>query len=420
MSTHLAGYQPFPFPKDLFAKFIKENDGYFPIRLQALPEGTVANAHTPVYQITAEGEYSRLVTFFETLLTQVWYPTTVATLSRRARERIEGGFERSSAAGRADPGVDFGLHDFGFRGCCTVEQAMLGGSAHLLNFRGTDTMAAAYYVQMELNGGKPVGTSVPASEHSVMTAWPTELEAIERMVDEFGAGTYSVVMDSYDYSRALHELLPVVKEKKLGKGGVLVIRPDSGDPVWCVVEGLKALEKTFGAEENARGYKVVNKARVIQGDGINITTLGEILDAVLAAGFSAENVVFGMGAGLLQKVNRDTMSFATKLCYIVNADGREMNVMKRPTTDSGKTSLPGVLEVKRVGGVPTVFPEGAGPAGEEDLLRTVYDKGPVPGAWEGTFDALRDKVQREWEACPPKYDPLSDELKLKVAQVLGK
>lgn len=57
--------------RDLFEKFIRENDGYFPIKVQGLPEGTVANSHVPVYQITAEGDYARLVTFFETILTQV-------------------------------------------------------------------------------------------------------------------------------------------------------------------------------------------------------------------------------------------------------------------------------------------------------------------------------------------------------------
>lgn len=96
---------------------------------------------------------------------QVWYPSTVATLSRRARTILEAAYEKSAEGGREHPSVEHSLHDFGFRGCCTVEQAMMGGSAHLLNFRGTDTMIAAYYVQNVLNGGRPVGDSVPASEH---------------------------------------------------------------------------------------------------------------------------------------------------------------------------------------------------------------------------------------------------------------
>ena len=84
--------------------------GYFPVRLEALPEGSVVHAHCPVYQaragcfafrciqahpphgawphkVTAERPYTGLVTYLETLLTMVWYPTTVATLSRRIRVR---------------------------------------------------------------------------------------------------------------------------------------------------------------------------------------------------------------------------------------------------------------------------------------------------------------------------------------------
>lgn len=69
-------------------------------------------------------------------------------------------------------------------------------------------------------------------------------------------------------------------------------------------QALRALDKVFGSDTNAKGYKVLRGAGVIQGDGINITTLAKILDAVLGEGFSAENVAFGMGGGLLQRVNR--------------------------------------------------------------------------------------------------------------------
>lgn len=60
----------------------------------------------------------------------------------------------------------------------------------------------------------------------------------------------------------------------------------------------------FGSDTNSKGYKVIRGAGVIQGDGINVAMIGKILDAVVAAGFSAENVAFGMGGGLLQRVNR--------------------------------------------------------------------------------------------------------------------
>lgn len=83
-----------------------------------------------------------------------------------------------------------------------------------------------------------------------------------------------------------------------------------------------------------------------------------------------------MGGGLLQRVNRDTMQFATKLNHIVYADGTTRDVAKMPKTDVNKCSLPGVLGVKRVGGVPTVFPAHMLEAGE-NLLEVVYDCGLV-------------------------------------------
>jgi nicotinic acid phosphoribosyltransferase len=202
--THLApSYGPFVYPKDLFMKFVTENDGYFPVTVEALPEGTCAHSRVPVYQISADGEYAPLCTFLETLLTMIWYPTTVATLSRRARDVIEASFELTSDGGKDSPLIVTKLHDFGFRGCTSVEQSVVGGCAHLLNFTGTDTMSAAYYAQFALNQGRPVAMSVPATEHSVMTAWPTEAAAIENMITHFGTGIYSCVMDSYDYAKAL-------------------------------------------------------------------------------------------------------------------------------------------------------------------------------------------------------------------------
>jgi hypothetical protein len=58
--------------------------------------------------------------------------------------------------------------------------------------------------------------------------------------------------------------------------------------------------------------------------------------------------VFCFLSSALQRVNRDTMSFATKLASITyKGAGQESEVMKMPTTDSGKFSLPGVLQVRR-------------------------------------------------------------------------
>eukprot|EP01102_Stenamoeba_stenopodia_P005581 TRINITY_DN16331_c0_g1_i1.p1 TRINITY_DN16331_c0_g1~~TRINITY_DN16331_c0_g1_i1.p1 ORF type:complete len:508 (+),score=108.24 TRINITY_DN16331_c0_g1_i1:87-1610(+) len=413
-STHNAGYEHFPWPKDLFEKIVTEHNGYLPLKIEALPEGSVVHIHTPVYQITAEKEYSRLVTFLETILTQVWYPSTVATLSRRAKDAIAEGFKKSVDDDKQFL-LDSRLQDFGFRGCTCVEQSILGGSAHLLNFTGSDTMSASYYVQFVLNGGRPVGNSVPATEHSVMTSWHSEAEAIRNMIDNFGTGIYSIVMDSYDYTNALDTVVPSVAEEKKKKGGLLVYRPDSGNPVEVVLQGLRAAEKTFGATVNSKGYKVLNGAAVLQGDGINIVTLGEILNAALEAQYSAQNLVFGMGGGLLQKVNRDTMSFATKLSFIEYKNGEKRDVMKYPKTDAGKISLPGELRVERgEDGLARVYPKVEGETAKNEL-KVVYDHGPVADAFPESFDDLRKRVTEEWERAPKAFDPISPPLKAKIA-----
>lgn len=417
--THAVAGRPYPFPRDLFNAFVEENSGYFPVVIEALPEGTVAYIHTPVFIISAEDKYSRLCTFLETLLTMVWYPSCVATLSRYTRDCIEEGFNKS-----VDDDSRFllesRLHDFGFRGCTSVEQSVLGGSAHLLNFEGSDTMSACYHCQFHLNGGRPVASSIPATEHSVMTAWPSEEEAIMNEIEHFGDGLFAAVMDSYDYDNALDNVLPKVAPAAKAKGGVMVIRPDSGDPVEQVIKGLKAAEKCFGTVTNSKGFKVIQGAAVIQGDGINYGTIGKIQEAVLAEGFSAQNVAYGMGGGLLQKLNRDTMSFATKLSHITFASGESRDVMKTPKSSSAKTSLPGKLFVGRAGpgAPPMVYPQGD-PAckGLEPVMQVVYNKRPVPGVFED-FDAIRARVNREWAALPPGGKPISSQLQAKIDDIL--
>lgn len=203
-------------------------------------------------------------------------------------------------------GIDYKLHDFGFRGCTSVEQSVIGGCAHLLSFSGSDTMSACYYAQMSLNHGKPVAQSIPATEHSVMTAWKNEKLAIENMIEKFGGANavFAIVQDSYDYDNALRKVLPAVAAAHKEKGGTMVLRPDSGDPVECILSALDAGEKAgFEVVKNSKGYKVLKGLAAIQGDGIDYRVVRDILAATKAAGWSAANVAFGMG-GTLKNIAR--------------------------------------------------------------------------------------------------------------------
>lgn len=206
----------------------------------------------------------------------------------------------------------------------------------------------------------------------------------------------------------------------------MVLRPDSGDPVSVVIQvhsfldsfpplahlfqALKAADKVAGHTVNKKGFKVINGFSVIQGDGISYTEIKRILEKVLSEGYSAQCVAFGMGGGLLQRVNRDTMSFATKLSFIRYADGREVKVMKKPATESGKKSFPGILKVIRdEDGHPVIYPSDGTPD-PKNLLQVVYDNGPVKDLKWDDFDTIRDRVAREWVATPKDFDPISLEL----------
>jgi len=333
--------------------------GKWPVKIEAMPEGSVIRPNIPIYIITAKDEHSRLCTFLETILTMLWYPCSVATLSRHTKTLIEDAYKKSvppPVEGKADDPTDITtklgyqihlesrLHDFGFRGCTCVEQSVLGGCAHLLNFGGSDTISAAYYAQFMLNGGIPVAKSIPATEHSVMTSFQSEIDAIKNLCDQFAGGMVACVWDAYNYERLLREGLPLVKDYVIAKKCTLIVRPDSGDATEQVLLALEYGEKAGFECTNVNGFKQFKNYAVIQGDGINYHKVKEILDAVMEKKYSACNVAFGMGGGLLQKVNRDTMSFATKLCYLRRYGGKEVHVMKAPKA-GGKMSLPGKMMV---------------------------------------------------------------------------
>jgi nicotinamide phosphoribosyltransferase len=433
--------------------------GHFPVKIEALPEGSVIYPGVPVYIITAKGENSRLCAFLETILTMVWYPSAVATLSRHTKTLIEDAFSKSVDYDADNPKpyqdlLDTRLHDFGFRGCTCVEQSVLGGAAHLLSFNGSDTMSACYHVTHHLNKGVPVGISLPATEHSVMTSWPDELAAIQNLCERFPGRMVACVMDSYDYENALNKILPLARQFIEKYNCQFVIRPDSGDPVEQVILALQAGERHFGCvgdvgenkgTKNKKGYKVLNRISVIQGDGINYDSVKTILERVLREGYSAQNVAFGMGGGLLQKVNRDTMSFATKLSY-TKAHGIEYDSMKCPAGDESKWSLPGKLIVAREiteydsnpimsDRLPTKFgPHTVYTEGEASLLRrnrthinsmeVIYDgnKPPDPASADQiqkfhneTFNDVRKRLNQEWnENKAQDHDPISAGLKSKI------
>ena len=408
-AQHIVQAHGLPFNREGWEIIVKEYNGMLPIEIQAVPEGTVMETHNVQVQVVnTDPRLWWLTSYLETaLLRAVWYPSTVATKSRKMKKVIAKYLNETSDVPVMDQ-LMFKLHDFGARGASSSETAMLGGMGHLINFMGTDTFEAVEGVMAYYNTDEVVGFSIPASEHSTITSWgrENEVNAYENMLDTFGGPGKLVacVSDSFDIYAATRDLWGgVLKDKVLAMGGTLVVRPDSGDPETVPVEIIEILAEKFGFTINSKGYKVLpSSVRVIQGDGINEDSLPRILANLKAAGYSADNIAFGMGGGLLQAWNRDTLKYAMKASAIRINEGEWKGFSKDPVTDHGKRSKEGRLGLVFEGGIGIAshktLPEGIANK-KGNLLRTVFKNGEL--LIEDTFAEIRNRaVLNEKEYVP--------------------
>ena len=391
-----------PFNEAGWRHIVDAHGGRLPLRIRAVPEGSVVPTHQALVTIeSTDPACYWLPSYLETLLLRLWYPVTVATQSWHLKQLIRQYLDLSSDDAAAQ--IGFKLHDFGARGVSSAESAGLGAAAHLVNFLGTDTVsgvltARAYY-------GEPMaGYSIPAAEHSTITSWgrQREVDAYRNMLRRFGkpGALVAVVSDSYDIYTAIREHWgKTLRDEVIASGATLVVRPDSGEPVDVVHQCLVLLDEAFGHTLNAKGYKLLRHVRVIQGDGINPNSIRAILERVTKAGYSADNLAFGMGGALLQGINRDTQKFALK-CSAAQIAGQWIDVFKAPVTDPGKQSKRGRLALLRhreFGSWRTVpidealaRPEDHVPEpGWEHALETVWENGTLLRDW--TFAQVRER-----------------------------
>ena len=378
--------------------------GLLPIEIKAVPEGTtVPNKNVLMTVVNTDPEFFWLTNFLETALVRVWYPSTVATLSREGK-RIIGSYLEQTSGSRE--GLEFKLHDFGARGVSSYEQAMIGGMAHLINFMGTDTVPAIvghrkYYSE------EMAGFSVPASEHSTITSWgrENEVDAFRNMLEKYPTGLVACVSDSYSITKAVESLWGQdLKPEVLARDGVLIVRPDSGKPRDMVMKVLNGLGNAFGYTINKQGYKVLDPhVRVIQGDGVDLAEIENIVSWMAIQGWSIENIAFGSGGGLLQKLDRDTQKFAFK-CSAICVNGEWRDVYKQPEGEGEwKQSKKGMLElVQRVSDGQYMTRRVGGLHSQElvtpDLLETVYVNGVI--IKDQTLAEIRERADqdaKDWE-----------------------
>lgn len=333
-----------PFYREGWDRVLNEFGGYLPITIDAVPEGTVMGLRNVQVQVTCEPGFVWLTSYIETaLLRAVWYPSTVASLSRKMKGFIYEGLKLTSDDPEGQ--LPFKLHDFGARGAASSEAAMLGGMGHLVNFMGTDTMEAVWGAR-RFYGEPMAGYSIPATEHSTMTSWTRggEIDAYRNLLTQYPTGLVACVSDSYDIFNAVKNIWGGdLRDMVMAREGTLVIRPDSGNPTVMPLDVIEMAMEKFGFTVNSKGFRVLpSQVRVIQGDGMDEKSIPTLIANAYERGISVDNFAMGMGGGLLQKVNRDTMKYAMK-ANAIEIDGKWVDVYKDPITDQGKQSKRGRL-----------------------------------------------------------------------------
>lgn len=378
-----------PFNEDGWRYIVDNYDGALPVEIEAVKEGSIVQTENVLLQIkNTDPKLFWLPGYLETsILRAIWYPVAVATNSYFCKKVILSYLRETG-----DPKtIDFKLHDFGARGVSSFESAGVGGSAHLVNFKGTDTISGAVFAR-DFYGADMAGFSIPAAEHSTITSWgkENEFKAYENMVEHFGDGTFACVIDSYDTLNAIglwDKLFDIVKNK----GGHVVLRPDSGNPVAMAAACIEKMMEIVGFSVNSLGYRVLPEfARLIYGDGMNLQTIEDVLSELKMRKISADNIAFGMGGALLQHLDRDTLRFAMKVNAVSNDGITWREVSKNPSSDPAKRSKSGRLAlVKRANIYKTLKLSELGD--EQNELIPVFRNGKI--LRESTFDEIRARAE---------------------------
>lgn len=386
-----------PFPYEGWMRIVEVHGGRMPLIIRAVPEGKIIPVSNVLATIeVTDPELLWLLTWVETKLMRVWYPTTVATKSYYCKRVIWETLLKTSDDPMGE--LPFKLHDFGGRGVSSPESAAIGGGAHLVNFQGSDTVAAVrymnHYYQCLMSA-----YSIAASEHSTVLSFGKngEDDSYRRAVEVLAkpGAMFAQVSDTTDLYRVVEKIWGGELHKAIkDSGATCVIRPDSGDPLEVNLKVFGILDRTVGMTKNLKGYKLLPKYyRVIQGDGNkDEDSIGELLWGLVNQGYSISNIALGMGGGLLQLVDRDTQEFAMKVCAASTKEDGWYDTQKNPKTGSGKKSKAGRLDLIYTNGEYKTVREGEG----SSELVTVYKDGRMVETF--TLDEVRANAGYEFAA----------------------
>jgi len=375
--------------------------GYLPLKIKALPEGTLVPYGVASFTIASTHEdFEWLPGAIETVTsTEVWPISTSATTARAYYKNV---IEMAKATGLPEFLIRMMAHDFSMRGTFGKQAGAMSGFGHLASgLIGTDTIPAILFAEKYYNANvdtEVVGVTVDATEHGVTCQWMDEGEEVffRHLMNKITpSGVLSLVSDTWDFWNLVTVTLPLLKEDIMARDGTVVIRPDSGDPVEILCgwkserfttdreslcpEGkglIECLWDTFGGTVTKEGYKLLDShIGAIYGDAITLDRQKEIYERLMEKGF-VPSVVLGVGSYTYQYVTRDTHGSAVKATHIIK-DGVDTAVFKDPKTDPGKKSAKGLLRIEEIDGVITMFDNQTREQEESGLLETVFYNGNI-------------------------------------------
>lgn len=341
------------FPRELWERVVNECNGYIPIEIQTVPEGTYCPIGTPFAQIrnTVEG-FGEMVTWFEGVFMHSYYPSACATQAFRMRKYLE---QKKRQYG-FDDSFMLRLHSFGFRGHRGgLESAYWAGISWNLFLMGTDDFHTTAHTPAQ---AKIV--SIAALAHKVTQQFDNELDGYKHAIKataDAGEKIVALVIDTYDAYNFIREMLIPVARYAQDLGVHIVIRPDSGD-TW---EQVVMVYKTV-----SRFYLPITNVSAIIGENMDFENVKKADAYFEQHGVPLNFVSYGIGGGFYNYINRDTQGWAMKTAY---SNGKpRMKFSENPI----KRSIPDIVAIYRNEYGDMIVGKESAVNSEDNLYETIY------------------------------------------------
>lgn len=408
----MVGPAVYDFPEEMWRRVVDEFNGRPPIKITAMPEGSVVYPNEPIVQIESMvHDFGEIAAWFESSLLKIWAVSERITQNEHWLEKVKTMIRRIEGDGMTEELVHFHatlmLTDFGDRAGITNEESEVLGMAHLYTFGGTDTCSGAYQA-WENAGRTPVGSSVNALAHRNVQAYELENDCYEAIYNSCGNNEIiSMVSDCYDFYHAnINYLLPLaLRSVAEGNGKVVVSRPDSGNAAEQVLwlcklakrNGLYTTKVIDGVE-----WYYGTTFKFIEGDGMTYQTMWEIMELLEREGFAPHGWgLFGVGGGLRNGLKRDNTSSKYALC----AKGDDNEGVVKFSETLGKTTLPGPFKVLRSfialeNKETIVFKSEIG----KDAMVVYFDGSnllkPFGEGMDDDFLTIKNRIRTQWDLMP--------------------